>query len=159
MLFELFNLFGQFLHLVLEGCLFRCRGFCLCLFNCVHNCNLFCLFCRSIIGHCVSNNFAVLQVHDACAVFLGKLRVVCDHNHKTVAGNFLQKLHNLKTTFGVKCAGGLVCKDDVRIVDKGAGDCDTLCLSARKLVGALLGLVCKANLAESFHCSLNTFLF
>ena len=82
-----------------------------------------------------------------------------DHHHKTFLGNFLEDVHYLHAGFAVKCARRLVGKNDVGVVDDGAGNGYALHLSARKLVGAFLHLLGEPHSFESNLCLGDAFGF
>ena len=101
-----------------------------------------------VVRHSVADDFAVLEVDYARAVFLGKLPVVGDHYDETVARDLLEQFHNAHAGLAVEGARRLVREDDFGIVDDCAGDCDALHLSAGKLVGLLLRLLLEPHFPE-----------
>ena len=101
-----------------------------------------------VVGHGVGEDDAVFQVDDARRVPLGQLRVVGDHDDEAVFRDLFQKLHDLNTRLAVQCAGRLVGQQDVRVVDEGARNGDTLHLAAGHLGGVFVQLVAQANLLQ-----------
>ena len=59
-----------------------------------------------------------------------------------------QQLHDLVRRLFVKVPGGLVSKEDHRVVDQGAGDCHALSLSAGQLTRQMLQTVLDAQKAR-----------
>ena len=99
----------------------------------------------------VGEDQTVLQAHDAGRVFFGQLGVVRDHDDEAVAGDLLEKLHDLHARLRVKRTGRLVGKQNVGVIDKGAGDRNALHLSARHLVRLFLELIAKTDLAQRLN--------
>ena len=93
----------------------------------------------------VARDQAVLDAHDAIGVFLGKLRVVRDHDNEAVATELLQDIHDLDRGLGIEGAGGLVGEDDLGVVNDGAGDGHALHLPARELVWPLAQVLAEAH--------------
>ena len=81
-----------------------------------------------------------------------------NHNYKPVAGNFLQQLHYLHACLAVQRARRLVCKHNLGVVYKRAGNCNALRLTARKLVGAGVYFVRKPYLSQRLYRALSAFL-
>ena len=71
------------------------------------------------------------------------------HDNKSLACDLTDKLHDLHAGNCIKSAGGLVCQKNLRLVYKSTRDCNTLALTARKLVRTLIILICKTNLVKS----------
>ena len=86
-----------------------------------------------------------MDAHDAIGVFLGKLRVVRDHDNEAVAAELLQDIHDLDRGLGIEGAGGLVGEDDLGVVNDGAGDGHALHLPARELVRPLAQVLAEAH--------------
>ncbi len=95
-----------------------------------------------------------MEVDDARGVLVGKVGVVRDHDDQAVLGDLLEQVHDLHGGGGVKGAGGLVGKEDLRVVDEGAGDGHALHLAARELVGKLVDVLPQADLLERLPGSL-----
>ena len=81
-------------------------------------------------GIAVIRDPSVSELYDPCCIFLCKLRIVCNHNHKAVLGDFLEKIHNLNTGICIKCSCRLIREKDVRIIDKSSCDRNSLHLTA-----------------------------
>ena len=96
----------------------------------------------------VGRDDAVREVHDAICVLLRKFRVVRNHDDQTIVGDLGEQVHDLNARFGIERAGGLVCQQDLGVVDKRAGDGDALHLTAGKLAGALVDVVAEADLLQ-----------
>ena len=79
-----------------------------------------------------------------------------DHDDELVLRNLFQDLHDLHRGIGIQSAGGLVSKEDIRIIDQGAGDGNTLHLSAGELVGLFVDLIAQAYLFQRLHRTLAT---
>ncbi len=71
-----------------------------------------------------------------------------DHDDELVFGDLLEDLHDLHGGLGVQRAGGLVGKEDVRVVDQGAGNGHALHLAAGHLIGLLVELIGEADLLQ-----------
>ena len=69
-----------------------------------------------------------------------------DHYDELVVGYLLKDIHYLHGSIGIQCAGRLVGKKDVRVVDQGAGYGNTLHLAAGHLVGLFVELVAQTYL-------------
>ena len=108
---------------------------------------------RERIG--VGYDLAVLETDDAVRVFLSQLRVMGDHDDQAVIGHFLEQIHDLNGGLGVQSAGGLVREEYLGVIDQGAGDGDTLHLSAGHLVGLFVGLLLEADLVEGVKSHLS----
>ena len=96
----------------------------------------------------VIRDLSVLEPYDAVRVLLGKLRIVGDHDDKAVVSHFFEKIHDLHGCLRVQSAGGLVCQQDLGIVDQGSGDRYTLHLAAGHLVGPFVGLFLEPDFLE-----------
>ena len=68
------------------------------------------------------------------------------HNDKAVVRNLFEKFHYLHARFTVERARRFVGEQNFGVVDKRAGNCDSLHLTARKLVGASVDLIPKPHL-------------
>ena len=66
----------------------------------------------------------------------------------------LQKLHHFHAGFGVKGTGRFIGKDNLRLCDKGTGNCHALPLTAGHLVGKMLCPLREAQFLQVFHCHL-----
>ena len=99
-------------------------------------------------GHGVRDDLTVFQVDDPGRVLVREVRVMGDHDDEAVFGHLFQKVHDLHRGLRVEGAGGLVGQDNVRVVDEGTGNGDTLHLSAGKLVRLLVGLVPEADFLQ-----------
>ena len=73
-----------------------------------------------------------------------------DHDDEAVVGDFGEQVHDLDARLGIERAGGLVGKEDFRVVDEGAGDGDALHLAAGKLARLLVDVVGKPHLPQGF---------
>ena len=73
-----------------------------------------------------------------------------DHYDELIFGDVLEYLHYLHARLGVKRAGRLVGKQNVGIVDEGAGYCDALHLAARHLVRLFVKLVAEPDHFKRF---------
>ena len=78
----------------------------------------------------VIGNDSVKHTDNTGGIPLCKLGIMSYHNHKTVLGNLFQNIHYLNAGLGVKSTRGLISKDNIGIVNKGTGNCNTLHLSA-----------------------------
>jgi hypothetical protein len=66
--------------------------------------------------------------------------------------NARNQVHHFEGCFGIQIAGGLVGKDNLWLVYKGAGDTHPLLLTARKRGGLVPGAVGKPDQLEHFPC-------
>src|SRR5271168_805706 len=80
----------------------------------------------------------------------GDDRVVCNHQHSLVVGTdeFLDEGHDFIGGFAIEIAGGLVTEKESGIGDDGAGDGDTLLLTAGQLAREMIHAVGKADDGE-----------
>ena len=80
------------------------------------------------------------------------VRLMRDEDDRASGGvKLLEEFHDLMRRFRVEIARRLVRHDDVRIVDEGARDGDALALTARKLVGLMVGTVGKPDGFQEVH--------
>ena len=86
----------------------------------------------------VAGDHTVLDVDDAVGVLgdIGFMRY--QHNGVAFAMQVFHQLHDFVSGLRIKVAGGLVGQNDRRIIDEGAGNSDTLALSAGKFVGLMV---------------------
>ena len=112
-----------------------------------HNCR--CCRCR-VERIRIRYDFPVFQIDYTCSVFIGKIRVVCDHHNQAVTGNLLQKLHDLYSCRTVECACRLVCQNYVRIVHQRTRDRDSLHLASGKLHRKLVDMLRKTYFSKRF---------
>ena len=103
------------------------------------------------IGRRIGPNAPVAQAHNARGIFVGKLRVMGNHNHKPVARHLFQKFHHLHAGLAVQRASRLICQKDIRVVHQCACNGHALHLPAGKLVWALVHMFAKAHLFQRFH--------
>ena len=96
-----------------------------------------------IMGH-----LTVQHIDNPGGILLGQLRIVGDHNHQPLLGNFFQNLHNLLAGFRIQGAGGFIRQNNLRVVHQGSGDGHPLHLSAGHLPGALPQLVSQTHLLQ-----------
>ena len=68
-----------------------------------------------------------------------------DHDDQAVLGNLLEQVHDLHGSGRVEGAGGLVGKENLRVVDEGAGNGHALHLAAGKLARALVHVLAQAD--------------
>ena len=101
-------------------------------------------------GHGIVHHAAVQQPDDARGIRLRQLRVVRNHDHQPVAGDFLQKLHHLHAGFAVQRAGGFVSQQHVRVVDQRARNRHALHLPAGHLRRLLVKLVAQTHALQRF---------
>src|SRR5690606_36357366 len=97
---------------------------------------------RSTFDHAVS------QAQDPAGVPGGVFFVRDDHDGVTLTVERLEKLHDLLARAGVQVAGRLVGQQDGRVIDQGAGDGDTLPLTARELVRLVVHTVRQAHVLQ-----------
>ena len=71
-----------------------------------------------------------------------------DHDDQAVVRNLGEQVHDLHTGLGVERARGLVCQQDLGIVDERAGDGDALHLAAGKLARLFAHVLGKPHAAE-----------
>ena len=101
-----------------------------------------------LVGGGVGADDTILQVHDAGGVLLGQLRVVGDHDHQPVLCHLLEQLHDLDAGLAVQRAGGLVCQQDIRVVDQCTGNGNALHLAAGHFAGVLVQLIAQPHLLQ-----------
>ena len=92
---------------------------------------------------------SVLQADDASRILLCEFRIVRHHDDEPVFRDLLQQLHNLHRGIGVQGARRLIRQENIRVVHQGAGNGDTLHLSAGHLVRFLLKLIPETDPAQS----------
>ena len=98
----------------------------------------------------VGDDVAILEVDDAVGILLREFRVVGDHDDEPVFGNFLEQLHDLYRSLGIKSSGWLVRQKDIGIVDQGSCDRNSLHLTAGHLIWLFMGLFLETNFFKSF---------
>ena len=110
------------------------------------------LFNQERIG--IRPYLSVAQLHNACGVLLRQLRVVGDHDDKTVLRHLPEKIHDLHAGIAVQRPGGFVRQQDIRIVHERPGDRHPLHLSAGHLVRLLVELISQPHFLKRFHSPL-----
>ena len=76
---------------------------------------------------------------------------VRDEQNQMIFGNAFQQIHNHDGVCFVEIARRLVCEDDTRVFDDGAGNGDTLLLSSRKGAGRTLCVFFHTDVFECCH--------
>ena len=105
----------------------------------------------------IADDMAVPQLHDAGGVLFGQFRVVRDHDNQAVIGDFLEQFHDLHRRGSIQGAGRFVRQQDIRVIDQGPGNGNSLHLAAGHLVRFLVHLITQTDLAERFCCPLPAF--
>ena len=85
---------------------------------------------RCLKGQGIIDHTAVAQLDDASGVSLRQLGIVRDHDDQLILGDLLEDLHDLHAGGRVQRTGGLVGKENIGVVDDGAGNGHTLHLTA-----------------------------
>ena len=111
-----------------------------------------------LVGVGVAYDNAVGQVHDARGILFGQLRVVRDHDHQAVLGNFGEQVHDLHACLGVKRAGWFVGQKNFGVVDECARNSNALHLTAGKLVRTLVNVFAQSNALQCFRGAFFTFI-
>src|SRR5947199_6179119 len=75
------------------------------------------------------------------------------HDRPALGAEFAKEFKNGFAGMGVEIAGGLIGKNDFRVIYQGTGNGDTLLLTAGKLAGAMFGAIGQVNGFESCHGS------
>ena len=101
----------------------------------------------------IPDDSAVSHPDNPVGIQIGKLRIVGDHDHKTVFRHLFQKLHDLDTGLGIQSTGRLICQQNTGIVYKGTGHSHTLHLTAGHLTGFLVKLIAQTDFFQRFHSS------
>lgn len=115
----------------------------------------------SLLNFCLGKRGAVIRdlsvqhANDAGGIALGKLRVMRDHDHQTILGNLLQDIHDLHAGFGIQSARGLICQNNIGIVDQRTRDGNPLHLSAGHFGRAFMKLVSEPDFLQSVFCTLS----
>ncbi|CDC61055.1 6-pyruvoyl-tetrahydropterin synthase [Clostridium sp. CAG:448] len=107
----------------------------------------------------VSGHLTVQKVDNTRRILFRKHRIVRDHDNQFVLGNALENFHDLHAGFGVKRAGRLIRKQNIRVIDQGTRDRDTLHLSAGHLIGAFVKLVAQSDALQCLFCAAAPFRF
>ena len=107
----------------------------------------------------IGTDGTVPEFDDTGRILLCQFRVMGDHDHQTIRGNFLQKIHDLDAGVTVQSTGGLIRQKHVRIVDQCTGDGHTLHLSAGQLAGALVHVLLQPHLFQCFDSALTAIRF
>jgi len=98
----------------------------------------------------VGNHLAIAH-GDLAVARLGQNRIVRNHDDGVaLVVEVVQHLHDLTAGGGVEVAGGLVGKDNVRLVDQCPGDGDALALTAGKLGRLMFEPVAETELGGIF---------
>ncbi len=89
-----------------------------------------------------------------------ELKIVGGHQHSVSVGcKFVEESHNLVAGLGVKVAGGLIGKYEVRAIEKRAGDDDALLLAAAEFMGHLVALVRHTHIFQHLFDAFFDFCF
>ena len=81
------------------------------------------------------------------------------HDNKAFSRNLADEIHDLLRGHCIKCAGGLVCKEDFGIINKGSRNSNSLALTAGKLVWTLVILTAKTYSVKSVFSLLDSLSF
>ncbi len=97
----------------------------------------------------VVGDLTVQHPDDTRGIPVSKACIVRNHDNQPVLRYILQYIHHLDTGGGIESAGGLICKDNIRVVDQGAGNGHTLHLSSGQLIGPFVQLIAQADIIEN----------
>ena len=103
---------------------------------------------RGVVGLGITDHTPIQKTHDSRGVGQSDLGVVRDHQDQLIMRNLLENLHDLNARGRIQGTCRLIREQDIRIVDQRTRDGNTLHLSARHLIGALMDLVTKSYLFE-----------
>ena len=81
------------------------------------------------------------------------------HNDELVFGDFPQKIHDLHAGCAVKCPRRLIGKQNIRVIDKRAGNGNALHLPAGHLTGLFVQLISKTDFSQRLVRALSPLLF
>ena len=107
------------------------------------------LFDDDAIGH---ENHAIRDV-------FGEFDFMRDDNHRHVhGGEFADDFQNFASEFGIEGGGRFVEEENLRVVDKGAGDGDALLLTAGELERIEIFAIRKSHLRKELACFRDDFV-
>ena len=91
----------------------------------------------------------ILAAIDLAREEVNEVNIVGGHHHRRAfLAGCLQERDDARCRLGVEVARRLIGNDDLRFVEQGAGDGDTLLLATREFARHLLGLVAHADLCK-----------
>ena len=93
----------------------------------------------------ILNHLSVQEADDTRGILLGELRVMRYHNNQALLGDLADQIHDLHAGLRIQSTRRLIGQKDLGVVYECARNRNTLALSARKLVGALIIFSGKTN--------------
>ena len=108
-------------------------------------------------GVTVGGDPAVSELDYSCGIFIRKLRVMSYHNNKPVLCDLLEHFHYLNAGIAVQCAGRLIRKKNIGIIDQSSGNSNSLHLTAGKLIRTFMLMLFKSYLFKGFNSSFSSF--
>src|ERR1700722_2475206 len=112
---------------------------------------------QSLTGTLVSFDFAVAQTDDAVRIG-GDVRLMRHEDDRiALLVEARKERHNFFSCLGVQITGGLVCKQDRRIVNQGPGNSYALALPSRQFVWFVHHAIGQVHLAQSLLGASETF--
>jgi len=85
------------------------------------------------------DDFTIVHAGDAVGVVKNAVVMSDDQNGSILAtGDVLEEFHDDMAVFRIERRGGFIADDELRLMDEGAGDGDTLLLTARELRGPVM---------------------
>ena len=100
---------------------------------------------------------AVTKLDNTGSIGFRQFRIMGDHDHEPVLCHLFQKLHDLHAGFCVQCAGRLIRKKDIWIVDECPGNGHPLHLTTGHLVRLFVKLIPQPHLFQCPLCPLAPF--
>ena len=101
-------------------------------------------------GYTLARSLERIEGNTASGIVLEDLTVVRSHDDgcTTLLGEAVQELGDSQAILCIEVPRRLVGEDELGTTDEGAGDGDTLLLTAREFVGILIALCLKADILE-----------
>ena len=96
----------------------------------------------------------ISKTHDAVRI-LRNIVLVCYHDDGISFGmELVKKFHDTGGGFGIQVTCWLIRQNDAWAVDQCSGNCHTLSLSTRTLVGTVFGPISKTDIVQRLECDL-----
>ena len=109
---------------------------------------------RVALHNAILNNLAIANGNNASGA-AGNIPVMGDNNQcDALAVEFIKEPQDFGPRLGVQRTGWFVGQEQMGTVDQGAGNGDTLLLSTRKLVRAVIGTVAKPHATQRLQRTL-----
>ena len=102
-----------------------------------------------VVVDLIGNHFPIPYADDSGRIEIGQLLFVGNQNDQLFLGNGLDDIHDLERVFAVEVSSWFVCDDDLRILDNGTRNADSLTLAAREHVSVTVTVPVHADFLEN----------